>query len=148
MNPSDRSPSRQRQRGVAAIEFALIFSLLLAFIYGIATFGSVLYTQQAVSRAAEDGARALMAFNGPVTQATVTAVKGAVHDSLASSLIGPPGTVTTAARKTWLESNLTVQVNTNGLIRVIYPYSDNRMLNLSEAWVPDVIVGTARITLS
>jgi len=135
------------QRGVAAIEFALVFSLLLAFIYGIATFGSVLYTQQAVSRAAEDGVRAMTAFNGPVTPATVTAVKNVVYDSLASSLVGPVGANTVVQRKTWLQSNLNVTVNTNGSVRVIYPYSDNRILNLSEAWVPTVIVGTARMTL-
>jgi len=135
------------QRGVAAIEFALVFSLLLAFIYGIATFGSVLYTQQAVSRAAEDGARAMTAFNGPVTQATVTAVQNVVYDSLASSLVGPVGANTVVQRKTWLQSNLNVTVNTNGWVRVIYPYNNNRILNLSEAWVPTVIVGTARMTL-
>lgn len=141
------SPKSHLQRGVAAIEFALIFSLLLTFIYGIATFGAVLYTQQAVSRAAEDGARALMAFNGSITEATRSAVKGVVYDSLASSLVGPSNTNNTAERRVWLQTNLTVTVNSNGSIRVDYPYSRNRILNLSESWVPTVIVGTARITL-
>ena len=56
---SKGGPKASLQRGVAAIEFALVFSVLFLAMYGIATFGAVFYIQQVVSRAAEDGARAI-----------------------------------------------------------------------------------------
>ncbi|RYG05714.1 MAG: pilus assembly protein, partial [Burkholderiales bacterium] len=43
---------------MAAVEFAAVFLVLFSVLYGITTFGAVLYTQQVVSRAAEEGARA------------------------------------------------------------------------------------------
>ncbi|CAN5324231.1 hypothetical protein BH10PSE18_BH10PSE18_20720 [soil metagenome] len=146
MTISVRNPSQRSQRGVAAIEFALVFSTLLLFLYGIATFGSVFYTQQAVSRAAEDGARALTAINGPVNGDAITAVKSVIYDSLSTSLVGPSN-ATQAQRKTWLQSNLTVNVDATGLVRVTYPYDRSRLLNLSESWVPTTIVGRAQIAL-
>lgn len=145
INPAVRG---SREQGVAAVEFALVFSLLLLFIYGSATFGSVMYTQQAVSRAAEDGARALASFNGPLTVSNITAVQGVVHDSLSSSLVGPVEFWNAQSqRKAWLQSNLTVSVNASGLVLVTYPYSRSRVLNLSESWVPINIIGRARIVL-
>lgn len=140
---------RHSQRGIAAIEFALVFSMLLLFLYGIVTFGSVLYTQQAVSRSAEDGARALTSFNGPLTASAISDVTGVVYDSLSTSLVGPPEALSSQAqRKLWLQSNLNVVINpSTGVVRVTYPYSKSRIINFSEAWVPTNIVGSARIAL-
>lgn len=148
MSETRRLRRRRRQGGVAAIEFALVFSLLLLFLYGVTTFGSVMYTQQAVSRAAEDGARALTVFNGSLTSAHISAVQGVVYDSLSTSLVGPPDVLTSQSqRKAWLQSNLIVNINASGLVRVTYPYSQARILNLSESWVPANIVGQAKIAL-
>ncbi len=101
--------AKRSQRGIAAIEFALVFSMLLLFLYGIVTFGSVLYTQQAVSRSAEDGARALTSFNGPLTPSAISDVTGVVYDSLSTSLVGPCGperrgqpTCTSTTTANWL----------------------------------------------
>ena len=62
---------KSRERGVAAIEFALVFVLLFSVLYALATFGAVFYTQQAVTRAAEEGARA--GFDGSATQPAIAA---------------------------------------------------------------------------
>lgn len=144
--------SRTRQRGVAAIETALVLSLFITLVYGIATFGAVFYTQQVVSRAAEDGARALTALNSPFATGSVpgttSAVQGVVFDSMASSLIVPAGSNgSTATRRSWLAANVTVTVAASGLVSVSYPYSANRILNVPAPWEPATIVGHARLSL-
>ena len=55
-----RNGFRKQQLGIAAVEFALVFTLLFLALYGLITFGAVLYTQQVVARSAEDGARAVI----------------------------------------------------------------------------------------
>ncbi len=57
--------------------------MLFFIIYGIATFGAVLYIQQ-VSRAAEDGARAVPMLLSPPLAPT-TQVRDTVYDSLAAA---------------------------------------------------------------
>lgn len=133
-----RRRSARRQSGVAAIEFALVFTLLFLALYGIATFGAVLYFQQAVARATEDGARAA-AFRPKVT-GTVPAdrllaigeIKGVVHDALANSLIVPPAQNTDAAtRRKWVVDTVSVNVAPVGslvTVTVSYPYDKNRLL--------------------
>jgi hypothetical protein len=74
----------RHQRGVAAIEFALVFGVLFLGIYGLVTFSGVLYVQQVVSRAAEDGARASQMLPGSMAPADLqTTVRTAIYRSLA-----------------------------------------------------------------
>lgn len=155
-----RGARRRPQRGIAAIEFALVFSLLLTMLYGIATFGAALYIQQAVSRAAEDGARAaplLPALLLPASQAAATEqVRGAVRDSLAGSLIVPAtANLTPAARRDWIASQVTVTVVTARplvTVTVSYPYSRNRVLPSlplfdASRWMPDALTSRATAVL-
>jgi len=151
-----RTSGRRRQDGVAAIEFALVFMLLFLVIYGLATFGSILYTQQAISRAAEDGARAAMLLPQPPDENSLRQV---VFDSLARSLIVPISANTdTASRKSWISTNVTVAAPcpvspgmTSCVVTVIYPYKNNRVLPsvslLDTAWVPDQLQSSATATL-
>ncbi len=46
------------QKGVAAIEFALIFPVLLVIIFGIIEFSLLLYDKQVITNASREGARA------------------------------------------------------------------------------------------
>lgn len=43
--------------GVAAVEFALLLPVLLAFVFGIINFGALLYNQAVITNAAREGAR-------------------------------------------------------------------------------------------
>lgn len=155
MTAKGRSSSKHgriAQRGVAAIETALVLLLFITLVYGIATFGAVFYTQQVVSRAAEDGARALTALNSPFASGSVPGTTGAVQsvvwDSMASSLIVPAASNgSAAARRSWLAANVPVVVASNGLVTVSYPYAANRILNISAPWEPATIVGRARLSL-
>ncbi|MET3463383.1 TadE/TadG family type IV pilus assembly protein [Variovorax atrisoli] len=125
---------KARERGVAAIEFALVFSVLFSVLYALATFGAVLYTQQAVTRAAEEGARTAGIITSPV--AGDGRVKDAVYAALTNSLVVPVSANTdVTSRRNWIVSNVTVDPITSGagasatyVVTVIYPYSANRLL--------------------
>ena len=49
--------TEDRSRGQALVEFALVFPILALLIFGLVDFGRVVYTQNAISQAAREGAR-------------------------------------------------------------------------------------------
>lgn len=148
------SRSRHAQRGIAAIEFAAVLSALFIIFYGVATFGAIFYTQQVISRAAEDGVRAVATLpNG--TAPDPQRVRDVVYDSLASSLMVPMAmSQTTTSRRAWLAAHVQVAVATsassNVTVRVSYRYSDNPLLPSialldASRWVPDQLSRSATI---
>ncbi|WP_162300492.1 TadE/TadG family type IV pilus assembly protein [Corticimicrobacter populi] len=48
------------QRGIAAMEFALVLVLILALLFGVIAFGSILWVQQTLAFAAGEGARSIL----------------------------------------------------------------------------------------
>lgn len=148
-----------RQRGVAAIEFALIFLVLFLVVYGLATFGAVLYTQQAVSRSAEDGARAVALLNS-VPVANDSRIQNVVYDSLAGSLVVPVASnASLTSRRSWVAGQVAVAVtpigtnpNASIVVTVTYPYSANRLLPSlplldTSRWMPDQLKSRATAAL-
>lgn len=138
------------QRGIAAIEFAFVLSTLLLVLYGLVSFGAVLYAQQAISRAAEDGARALAGVNDPTETANIALIKNIVYASLATSLVTPANVgTTTAQRKTWLQNNpnVSVTVGISGLVTVSYPYRENPIIALPDVLAPSKISGSAKFSM-
>lgn len=128
---------RHGQAGVASIEFALVFLTLFLVLYGIATFGAVLYTQQALVRAAEDGARAVNIIGNPSNGNLEADVRKIIQESLASSLIVPaPYNATPTQRLDWVKQNAGVSIEIPSVgaavpradIVVSYPYGANRIL--------------------
>jgi Flp pilus assembly protein TadG len=127
--------SHRHQRGVAAVEFALVFTVLFLVTYGLATFGAVLYTQQAVSRSAEDGARTVALLNTAPTP-NDSRILNVVYDSLAGSLVVPAASnASLATRRSWVAAQVIVTVtpiganpNASVVVTVTYPYSANRLL--------------------
>ena len=61
---------RRRERGAAAVEFALVLPLLLSAVGGAVDFGRLYYQQIMLSNAARDGAR--LASMGATTYPTAT----------------------------------------------------------------------------
>jgi Flp pilus assembly protein TadG len=162
-NSRRAAASRRLQRGVAAIEFALVFVFLFSVLYGVATFGAVLYTQQAVTRAAEEGARAVGLLTTPAATAGDTRVKDVVYDALANSLVVPTSANANAtSRRNWIVSQVTVDVTAgapgspgayvNYMVTVTYPYSANRLLPSmmvidTSRWMPDQLRSRASAAL-
>jgi len=94
------------QRGIAAVEFALVFGFLFLVLYGIATFGAALYTQQVVTRAAEEGARAISLLPPSVPLVDDDArIKGVVFNSLKTSMIAP------TVSSNWIEQKVNVRIS-------------------------------------
>jgi len=147
------------QRGVAAIEFALVFSVLFLGIYGLITFCGVLYVQQAVSRAAEDGARAAQFFRSDTPSADLQAnVRTAIYRSLALSMITPASAGSApSSKETWLRAKMAdipPEVNLSAgevAVKVSYPYRAHPLLPplpLTGSWMPDRLLGKATATRS
>jgi len=65
-----------RDRGAAAVEFALVMPILLLFVLGIIDFGRLWFTQISLSQAAREGARQEALGSGYVYSRTVGAAPG------------------------------------------------------------------------
>jgi Flp pilus assembly protein TadG len=63
--------ARRLQRGVAAIEFAIVFPLFFLLFYGIVTYGLIFVAQQMITLAAEEGARSALQYNPTATPGTL-----------------------------------------------------------------------------
>ncbi|MDH6591325.1 Flp pilus assembly protein TadG [Variovorax sp. TBS-050B] len=162
--PARLSRAMRRQRGIAAIEFALVFMTLFFIIYALATFGAVLYTQQVVARAAEDGARAIPRLLSPPVAANDARVRAAVYDSLSASLVVPAASSGSwSSKRSWIAANTTVAVTlgapagggagTTAVVTLSYPYSANRLLPTlpvldTSRWMPDTLRSQAAVATS
>ncbi|PVZ60958.1 TadE/TadG family type IV pilus assembly protein [Arthrobacter sp. H-02-3] len=74
--PSPRPRAQGRQRGAAAVEFALVAPVLLALVGGIIEFSYTYNLQISVTQAAREAARN-MALHNDQSQARAAAVAGA-----------------------------------------------------------------------
>ncbi len=124
--------------------------LLFLVLYGIVTFGAAFYVQQAISRAAEDGARAASLMPQP----TPGSVCQAVSDSLARTLAVPTSTCTSSAPGRLITVSVTEcsPVNANcAVVRVTYRYKDNPILPsmslFDTGWVPEELQSSATVAL-
>jgi TadE-like protein len=72
MQNSHSSPSMRDDRGVVAIEFALVFPFLIALIFAIAQFGLYFSKNVDVASAARDAARTLALRGTPTYPAGFT----------------------------------------------------------------------------
>jgi len=161
-----RAATSRRQRGLAAIEFALTFTFLFLLLYGIATFGAVLYTQQVISRAAEEGVRAVSSYRPTGTGAAAntlfeSTVRTAIVDSLEQSLVVP--VTANADRRNWIVQRVAIAITGNGasgigastqiVVTVTYPYNgDSRLLPSlpvldTSRWMPEQLRGRATAAL-
>lgn len=146
--------SAHRQRGIAAIEFAGVFVALFLAFYGIASFGALLYTHQAVTRSAEDGARAMPLLPNGAAPDPVR-IRNVVYDSLASSLTVPiAGNGNTASRRAWIAAHVDVLVTPGGAnattVSVRYHHSDNQLMPSIPMfdvarWMPSLLIGRATL---
>ncbi|TDU24255.1 TadE-like protein [Panacagrimonas perspica] len=169
----NRRPSRQTQRGAAAVEFALAFPMMFMLLYGLLTFGTTFYAQTVVARAVHDGARvAGLVPTPPANQPRdFTRVKTEIIESLAASVITPPGnSQTLAVRRAWLESHVRSRITvveapctgaiggTCATIRLNFPYGNTDGTRLfpdinipgiggTGTWIPSALTSKAIVRL-
>ncbi|QSI33204.1 pilus assembly protein [Variovorax sp. RKNM96] len=62
MKATGSHPAASRQRGAYAVEFALVFLIFFAVLYGIICYGMLFAFRLGVQNAAEDGARAALRY--------------------------------------------------------------------------------------
>ena len=75
---------RPRERGAAAVEFALVLPLLFLVIAGIVDFGRALYTEVILTNAAREGVRAAVMTNASKSEVEARANAAAIGLNLAS----------------------------------------------------------------
>lgn len=129
------------QRGIAAIEFALVFPVFFVLLYGIITYVLIFLAQQSLALAAEEGARAALRYT--------TANRGTIACSTATQLVSwlgsssggiPVATCTPVGPFTCaLPVGTTAQCMT---INVSYPYSSQPLVPLLLGSVMSVAVPT------
>ncbi|MEX3983337.1 TadE/TadG family type IV pilus assembly protein [Paraburkholderia sp. EG287A] len=67
--------SRRAQRGVAAVEFALVLPMLLILLFGITEVGLFLYDKAVITNASREGARAGVVLKNPkLTQSDIQTI--------------------------------------------------------------------------
>src|SRR3954463_14275383 len=81
-----RRPTRDRRRGTAAVEFALVAPLFVLLVFGMIEYGRMVMVQQLLVNAAREGARV-----GVLDGSTGTSVTTAVNNYL------QPAGITTAS---------------------------------------------------
>lgn len=116
-----------RQRGVAAVEFALVLPILLLIVFGIVEFGVAFYDKAVITNASREGARAGVVLKSP--KATSTDIQNVVLNYTSSHLLTfgtqRTPTVTTTGQGGTFGTPLTVTVS--------YPYSGLALGQLAAA---------------
>jgi Flp pilus assembly protein TadG len=98
----------KNQKGVAAVEFAIILPVLLLLVFGIIEFSLILYDKAVITNASREGARAGIVFRSPsLTDAQIASIVNAYGANLIPAATLVPE-ITPAVRKSGDE--LTVRV--------------------------------------
>lgn len=88
-----RRRRRETERGAAAVEFALVFPLFIAVLMGTIDYGYFFFSDQIVTNAAREGARAgtLVTPGVGASAAAVSAASAAAATYLTNNGLGCPG---------------------------------------------------------
>ncbi len=93
MKRPSRAGLRARDRGAAAVEFALVLPLLLLLVFGIIDFGRLLNAQLTLTQAAREGVRlAALGYSNADVQARAAAAAPGLSDVIVTVAAScPPG---------------------------------------------------------
>ncbi|WP_259294979.1 TadE/TadG family type IV pilus assembly protein [Paraburkholderia sp. DHOC27] len=149
MRAQGRRTSSLRQRGVAAVEFALVFPLFFVVMYGIVTFSLVFVAQQSLTLAAEEGARAALNYQQATSvSAALTARANAACSAATNMIATMVNTATCVATPTTCNYNASMDcVN----VTLTYNYASNPLipnLPLMNMAMPSALVSSAMVQLN
>ncbi|HZZ83152.1 MAG TPA: TadE family protein [Anaeromyxobacteraceae bacterium] len=126
---------RRRERGAAAVEFAILLPVLLLLVLGAMDWGYYFFVEQVIVNAAREGARAgslqLWATNasGAQSDAVATCRNFITQASLSLAATAAPCTATVTA------GNVTVQAS----------YSSGSLTGFAKTFVPTQATATAQM---
>jgi Flp pilus assembly protein TadG len=145
LRPNRERLARGTERGIAALEFAIVFPMFFLILYGILTYGLIFVAQQSLTLAAEEGARSGLRYANDNlasnTCAVATSAAGwlgsRVQCSASAKFTCPyPGNTTTQCFK----------------LSLIYPYRNNPLIPLllgplMNVTVPESLGSSATVQL-
>ncbi len=119
-----RRPDRKapRDRGAAAVEFALLLPLLLLLVFGIIDFGRALNAQITLTQAAREGARLAALGDSNVVSGTQTAATGLSPVSVGVSSC-PAGTTSGATCTTVTTCPANAATGVSAVVQASYSFS-------------------------
>lgn len=128
------------EKGVSAVEFALIAPLLFVLTFGIIEFSLLLFDKAVVTNASREGARAAIVFHtdstGKYEAISETVVKEVVSNYAEKYLVslGGAGVLDTSIAYTAKDGGAATAGESGGdvLVTVTYPYTFLVFPNLSE----------------
>jgi Flp pilus assembly protein TadG len=91
------------EKGVAAVEFALLLIPLILFLFGAIEFGLLMYDKQVLTNASREGARAGIVFAMP--RVTPAAIQAVVTSYASTYMIGFPASAVTMDSPTGYDAN-------------------------------------------
>lgn len=145
-------PPGHRQRGVYAIEFAMVFLIFFTFLYAIICYGLLFAFRMGLQNAAEDGARAALRYQASYSLRSIHArdvaaqsiqwLPGAVNRAIDATVCGVVGNNCAApvCGPTWdARCQMVVTVTATNMRSMLPP--------LPNFAIPDQIVGKASMLL-
>ncbi|MBF4160460.1 TadE/TadG family type IV pilus assembly protein [Nocardioides acrostichi] len=137
----------RRERGAAAVEFALVAPLLVVLVWGIISYGYMLSFRQALSQGAAEGARSAAvqatAYDASQQTARTTAAKDSLDEAMASYGVSCSGGATCAVAYVPCGSNTCVSVT------VTYPYGAHPLIpSIPMVPLPASLAYTATVRVS
>lgn len=98
-----RTPSADRDRGAAALEFAILLPIFLALVLGTIDLSLMLYSKTVIGNAARDGARAasLGATYATAKQIAASGASGLLGAAATPTIVCKEGNTVTTACSAW-----------------------------------------------
>jgi hypothetical protein len=143
---------RVSQRGTAAIEFAIVFPLFFLVLYAIVTYSMVFLTQQSLTAAAEEGARAALVWQyGGNANAALTSRAGQACRRATSVLSWLPAAPSCTNAISTAPTGCTNNPNMDCInVTLTYAYGTSPLvplLPLLNLAVPQSLVGQATVQI-
>lgn len=146
--PSPSLDHRSIQRGVAAIEFALIATLMVTLLLGLLVFWRAFQVQQSLNRAAGDGARHALTLitdvrppcTGSHTASNRSAIQDLVHKTITQNLTqsGLEPNSFTLSKSTWTCPPTTLPpTRGSGSYSFDVQYALQPLLSSSNSWLAE-----------